>query len=503
MMVSDRTSYFFSRNNVKDKAYKMLPFLFSFLFLLFGHTAAESPASSSVLLEREVTAPTESEQTRKDHDSKADSLIRAFSKAKGFARSNIIEELRRLHTKRAIPTFLQALWDSDNNTKWEAARALSDLRDTSTVQPLLEALKSYSDQVPAYLTEEIGMGRIKPGEEAVEMSICIIEALGEIGDPSSRPLINEMLKHHNCEIRWTAAEALGRVGGQQSVPNLTNALMDENRVVRESAAKSLDSLNWVPPSNEERTAYLVATSRWSECEKAGADALRPLLNAMESGGEWDSASIVLSELGSSVIDSVINALVNGDNRKKHGAAFVLGRIGEPAKDTLCALLTDTSGEVSYFAAVALSEMGDARAIPRLVPRLRDWREGPGVAVRLRKLHWRAESMADSIHLWVAERDGKRLTRTWERTKRVLLEDVKSSEYIVIENAVYAFVCIGKDEIIRELKRVLDENGTKEMAEVFLNAGEDRLEKAAERWARERGYEILQKVGKPEIQWGEW
>jgi pyruvate/2-oxoacid:ferredoxin oxidoreductase alpha subunit len=48
-----------------------------------------------------------------------------------------------------------------------------------------------------------------------------------------------------------------------------------------------------------------------------------------------------------------------------------------------------------------------------------------------------------------------------------MKNLKSNEYKFIENALYAFICIGKSEIIQELIDTLNREGTKTMAEAYL------------------------------------
>jgi hypothetical protein len=89
------------------------------------------------------------------------------------------------------------------------------------------------------------------------------------------------------------------------------------------------------------------------------------------------------------------------------------------------------------------------------------------------------------------------------TTRVLLPDMKSGNQRKIENAVYTFVSLGKEEIVPELIRILDAEGDKEMAETYLNCGHAGLDKAARSWASRHGYQISPLPGARKAGWGRW
>ena len=96
---------------------------------------------------------------------------------------------------------------------------------------------------------------------------------------------------------------------------------------------------------------------------------------------------------------------------------------------------------------------------------------------------------------------KMLRELGEKTTLVLLADVQSGDQEKIKTAVYAFISLGKDEIIPELIRILTTQGTKEMAETYLNCGQDELAKAAKSWASDHGFQISPGVGAHNAIWG--
>jgi len=95
--------------------------------------------------------------------------------------------------------------------------------------------------------------------------------------------------------------------------------------------------------------------------------------------------------------------------------------------------------------------------------------------------------ADLVHMWVAQHKGKLLKKNWEMTKRVLLKDIDTGVKETIAYALYSFIALGKKEIIPVLINKLNQEGTAEMAETYLNCGHEKLHDAAVNWTHQHGY----------------
>jgi hypothetical protein len=139
----------------------------------------------------------------------------------------------------------------------------------------------------------------------------------------------------------------------------------------------------------------------------------------------------------------------------------------------------------------------------LVKALPDWDAKDKFGAALKKLGWRPKSDTDQVYLWICTSDGDNLKAQWEKTTRVLLADVKSRNQWKIENAVYAFVSLGREEIVPKLISILTKQGDKEMAETYLNCGHDGLDKAARSWAAAHGYQVSTGAGTHKASWGTW
>lgn len=144
-----------------------------------------------------------------------------------------------------------------------------------------------------------------------------------------------------------------------------------------------------------------------------------------------------------------------------------------------------------------------KAIMTLVDSLQHWNVAKFASEALDRLGWQVNSIEEKVHYGVAKRDGAWLKAIWPKTRQVLLKDIESLEYAYIENALYAFIGLGKKGIIPELIEKLNEKGNKTMAEAFLNCGNSELKKAAEEWAERHGFIIKIGHGAHPVSWGSW
>lgn len=77
------------------------------------------------------------------------------------------------------------------------------------------------------------------GQVGDELRMACLEALGELGVPSSTGVVVRHLRHGSDDVRRTAARALGRIGGATPLSELAEVLEDPNVEVARAAAQSL------------------------------------------------------------------------------------------------------------------------------------------------------------------------------------------------------------------------------------------------------------------------
>lgn len=99
-----------------------------------------------------------------------------------------------------------------------AVRALAAIADPESVRPLLRILDDANDP---------------------EVSIAIVETLGQIGTPMAFEPVEKAIRSEDWRLRAKAATALASIGDQTVVPSLAVCLEDENWWVRRNSASAL------------------------------------------------------------------------------------------------------------------------------------------------------------------------------------------------------------------------------------------------------------------------
>ena len=287
------------------------------------------------------------------------------------------------------------------------------------------------------------------------------------------------LREGDAYDRHRAAIALGRSGKTEAVGPLINALGDEDLFVRSFAAAALGNLGdrkAVPP--------LIKT--------LGDESLIVRCSAAAALG-------ILKDPGA--VDSLTKALKDENYLVRRAAAEALGSLGDArAVDPLLESLGDEDSYIWNGAAVALTHIGGA-AIPKLVNSLGDWVSGPRIAGILKSLNWQPSSDEERIRFDVATRNSKALLQNWETARKVLVSDANHGSEGQVNNAVFALIGLGRDEILDELARILRAKGSIQIAAAYLESGNDPLSKIAAKWAKEQGSEIKPGSTTRSVKWG--
>jgi HEAT repeat protein len=327
--------------------------------------------------------------------------------------------------------------DEDPLVRQSAIRVLGGIRHISCIEPLVAAL---SDQTEAVRREARSGLMVMKNEEVVDV---IIKSLG----------------NNDSRVRKSAAEILGRQNNPRAIDPLIAALGDEDQHVRSEAVGSLTNFN-DPRVKESLVAVLKD----------------PDPNVRKK------AAIFLGEQGDSrALETLLAYLEDKDEFNRERAAWALSRIGKNK---------DFSSPEKEKAIAQLSEK-----------LLTNWNINKKIPYVLGDLGWEPKSEEQEVHLWVAGRNRRELTRNWPLTQKVLLKDVETNDYQRIENALYAFIGIGNKEIIPILIKTLEVKGSKTMAEAYLNCGSDELHGAAVEWAQKHGYQISRSSGASPVEWG--
>ena len=284
-------------------------------------------------------------------------------------------------------------------------------------------------------------------DDDLEVRRSATTALARLGDKRAVAPLIRVLDSDDAQVGTAAAEALGSLGDDRAVAPLVGGLKNEEAGFRQACAQALDKLHYRPQQTTDTITYLIALQSWDKVAKMGPSAFVPL--------------------------------------------------------TAC--LSDQDSDVRQGAVEALGNLGDKRAIKPLSQALPDWDLNTSLVSSLGQLGWKPSSDAEQVYVWIAQKDSTHLKKEWEKTRQVLLDDASSGDSRRVRNAIYSFVALGEPKILDDLVRILNDQGNQEMAETYLNCGNDQLEKAAQDWATQNGYSVLHLPvsGGNHASWGSW
>ena len=100
-----------------------------------------------------------------------------------------------------------------------------------------------------------------------------------------------------------------------------------------------------------------------------------------------------------------------------------------------------------------------------------------------------ESEREQIYFFSCDIGGasETLSKNWEVTRRILVENLASKQLRVVRHAVSMLMLLGREEIVPDLLKYLNAHGDLSVASVFVNSGHRQLKSAAESWASKNGF----------------
>lgn len=445
-------------------------------------------------------------------------LVNALDSISPNVRAEAVEALGKIDGSSVIESIIDRLQDSDSDVARNAATVLGSLRDLHKIEsPFIEILNEPSQPSTRVAIDSLGEIRSKKALplliEAYKDEYLrenVIEALQkytedlEIVIPVLLKAINEDYPRHQAK-----AEEAFQVIGEDAIRYLSRTISDTNVSLRVASVKALGFIGHQAVSNlVQATTDNNIDVRYSAIESLGKTASR--------------------------INIVAPVLVNHMNDENKNIRLIsiwaLGCYGPSAKNELDSIMdilvsNIEDEDIRYKATEALCRIDLEKTKHALTQHLTCWRINETIEKLLSSIEWKPITEIDRIHQYVAKRNGNMLRENWNSTKSVLLDDVNSrpknaiskllagifsdekknietNHYDVIENALYAFVGVGNNEIITELIDGLDNNGNKVMAEAYLNCGHSELVDAAMSWAKRHGYNIQKGAGANPVSWGQ-
>jgi len=210
------------------------------------------------------------------------------------------------------------------------------------------------------------------------------------------------------------------------------------------------------------------------------------------------------------IEQLIEALGDEDSNVREKTAMALGQIGDArAVEPLIEVLWDKDISVRWCAAAALGIIGDSRAIEPLIKALGDKND----IVR--------KNAANALGI-IGEPATEALFKALEDKNRdvrinaakalgcidepnvveFLIGALKDKNLEIIAGAYSFFIHRGEADTEAILIEALNEYGDNGMATSYLNCGNSQLEQAAHTWATSHGYTITEfPIGGDSLSWG--
>jgi HEAT repeat protein len=299
----------------------------------------------------------------------------------------------------AVGPLIAALSQRNTKVRNNAAQALARIGDPRTVEPLIASLKSNSIDYASQIVVVEALGKIGDARAAEslislfgggvdEMRETAFAAVISIGAPAVEPLI-AALSHKKVMVRNIAAQALGRIADPRAVEPLIAALADKDEKVPQMAAKAL---GWIadpravePLMQALKNKNLLARQPAAEALGLIRDprAVHALVDALKVGFPRGNTPKNIEDFYWSVY------IMKQDHLMRQEAAGALIAIGDASVDPLIAVLQDEDLKVRGFAAAALGEIGEKRAIKALIPLQQDGEDmvRQASAEALKKLGW--------------------------------------------------------------------------------------------------------------------
>ena len=387
--------------------------------------------------------------------------------------------LQWLDDPRAIKAMVIALKDKDSKVQAEAKRAIEFVigQNYTSIAPALAQVRGEN---PAAMEPLIALLKESLNSGGSSSQQRVIAVLGQTQDSRAIEPVLKAFESSDQDLRQAAIGALGTIGDKQAVDTLIRAFAQNNPEEQEAIALALGTTNHPLAIDTLLTAANKSTPDQQKIAIAGL------------GKTKDSRAVT----------TLITILTNPKSSLPAEARTALADIGTPAVDPLIAVLQSDDAVVRQQAAIALGDIGEQKAVKPLTKNLTDWFSNQAVAQSLVKLNWQPESTPDSVHLFIAKRQGENLLDQWDVTKKVLLEDVSSGNPRTITNALFTFISLGKEEVIPTLIDKLNSQGNKEMALAYLNSGHSQLTTAADAWAERNGYRVYKSPNaRPTVSWG--
>jgi len=192
--------------------------------------------------------------------------------------------------------------------------ALRRIKNPKVVLPLIQLLDRESPEIVVVIVETLGTFGLEGKPAVAKLHEClkstiyqndekliksVIDALGDIKDPSSAPEILPFINDTRPRVRWSASNCLGKINVPDIAPQLAKLLADEFMDIRQITIESLgklgnkaagpDIIKILLNDKDTRTRQLSAEALGKIKDAAGIPALIIILNEKDeklAGSAW-------------------------------------------------------------------------------------------------------------------------------------------------------------------------------------------------------------------------
>ena len=287
--------------------------------------------------------------------------------------------LGNIDSSKSVKLLINALKDSNQEVRFNAARALGMMENPEAFDILMDALNTYmdsnldsTDQVPIEDDAQIFFE-----EDSI---IGAIIALGKIKNWVSISLLKKLYQQEkNARIRASVIMALGMMSSDKLMPVFQSALRDEDPRVRANAIEAIEGIKSgsivgiIQPYLEDpnnRVRANVAKAIWKYGDYYAIETLSEMLDSKD---KWyrASAAYAMGEINDpKFIKSLSKALKDEDSDVRRNAANAIRKIElSDAVPNLIPMLNDPNFDVRVEAVQAITRCAPAQAYELLVSHL--------------------------------------------------------------------------------------------------------------------------------------
>ncbi|NCB37798.1 MAG: hypothetical protein EOM80_03435 [Erysipelotrichia bacterium] len=296
--------------------------------------------------------------------------------------------------QKGLPAILRAMKSNNDEIRYFACSAMGNARIPQGVTVLLKALgderwrvrKSASDALVKY-----GEAVIAPLQQVLKLTddedirFWAIKTLGKLGPKAQRFLL-EALRSGDKQTRYVIAAALGESGDKRVIRVLIESLADPDWTIRKSATMALAEI--------------------------GDNAVEMMLEYLRGPNEdiRDGCLRALVKGGNAGLQRLFDEIIKMDDNHRYLIRKSIVKIGSRVVEPIMRLFKLNNPEILSFAASALGEIGNPRAVPVLVGGLshEDWNVRRSSAYALTEIGERGvdkiaealKSPNDDVRYWV-------------------------------------------------------------------------------------------------------